>query len=71
MFRRKPKRIITRRYRSFLEGGARRAMEKDANRLAERGYRLTHSQDKSHKFAVKHGDIFATYELVEPGAPVG
>jgi hypothetical protein len=66
-FNRKPKRIITRRYRSILEGSARRAMEKDANKLAAKGYRLVSAADKSHKLAFKHGDIFATYELIERG----
>lgn len=64
-FSRKPRRIVTRRYRAILEGSARRKMEKDANRLAAKGYRLVNSQDKSHKLAVNHGDIFATYELVD------
>lgn len=59
----KPKHIVVRRYRAITEGGARRKMEKDANRMAERGYRLTSTQDKSHKLSVNHGDVFATYEL--------
>lgn len=64
-FSRKPKRIVVRRYRAVTEGGARKKMEADANRMAEKGYRLTSSQDKSHKLAVNHGDVWATYELTD------
>jgi hypothetical protein len=66
LFSRKPKRIIVRRYRAVLEGSARRKMEADANKMAKKGYRLVSAEDKSHKLAVKHGDIFATYALIEP-----
>lgn len=61
----KKKKVIIRRYRALTEGGARKEFEKDANKLAEQGYRPVQSADKSHKLAVKHGDIFVTYELVE------
>jgi hypothetical protein len=64
LFSRKPKRIVVRRYRALTERGARSQMERDANKMAEKGYRLTSVADKSHKLAVQHGDIFATYELV-------
>jgi hypothetical protein len=64
-FKRKPQRIVVGRYRAVLEGSARRKMEKDANKMAEKGYRLVSAEDKSHKLAVNHGDIFATYELIE------
>jgi len=59
-FKGKPKRIVVRRYRPITEGGACKEMEKDGNRMAEKGYHLASTQDKSHKLAVKHGDIFAT-----------
>jgi uncharacterized protein YkuJ len=62
----KPKRIIIRRYRALTEGGARKQFERDANKMAEKGYRATQSADKSHKLAVNHGDIFVTYELIDP-----
>lgn len=65
-FKGKPKRIVVRRYRAFLEGGARRKFEKDANKMAAKGYRVMNSADKSHKLAINHGDIFVTYELVDP-----
>lgn len=61
----KKKRIIVRRYRALTEGGARKAFEKDANKLAKDGYRPLSSADKSHKIAFHSGDIFVTYELVE------
>jgi hypothetical protein len=62
----KPKRIIVQRYTALTLGGARKKFEADANKMAEKGYRATQSADKSHKLAVNHGDIFVTYELVEP-----
>jgi len=68
-FKGKPKRILVRRYRAMGEGSARRKFQRDANRLAEHGYRLTGSSDKSHKWALQRGDIFATYELASPPRP--
>jgi hypothetical protein len=61
-FGRKPKRIIVKRYRAFGERSARRKFERDANRMAERGYRIQSSADKSHKWSTQRGDIFVTYE---------
>jgi hypothetical protein len=41
-------------------------MEKDANRMAHRGYRVMSMQDKGHLFGPQRGEVIATYELVEP-----
>lgn len=66
-FKGKSKKIIVRRYRALGERSARRKFERDANRMAKRGYRIMDSADKSHKWAMQHGDIFVTYELQRPG----
>ena len=59
------KRIVVRRYRAVLQESARCKMEKDANKMAENGYRLVNSADRSHLLSPRHGDVWATYKLVE------
>ena len=60
--KKKPKPILVRKYRAFTSGGARSAMEKDAAKLAEKGYRLDKWDDKSHWYG-RRGDITATFVL--------
>jgi hypothetical protein len=55
-FKRKPKRIVVRRYKTFTKGGAQKELERDANKMAERGYRLTSTQDKGHMLGPQRGE---------------
>jgi hypothetical protein len=64
-FSRKPKRVVVKRYKAFSKGGAQKSMEKDANRMARRGYRVMSMQDKGHLLGPQRGEVIATYELVE------
>ena len=61
------KRIVIRKYTALTEGGARKEYEKDANRLAQEGYRPTSSVDhgRGNWIGVQ---MMVTYELVESAA---
>ena len=66
LFGSKPKRIVIRRYHALTERGARKDFEKDANKLAEKGYRPTNTVDHAAGRSGWGGEIVVTYELIEP-----
>jgi hypothetical protein len=64
-FKGKPKRVLIRHYSSFTNKGTDKKHQRDANRMAEKGYRQTFVVNDSRGMFFRAGGRTVTYELID------